>query len=636
MTCYLEKQLVTEVYILKLAYLLCLISIVSIIHYLFQEASKECGSVYVKLNRPEFLDATLPVNWLSHLGGNLVELAIVGGNLRHIPADAFTATCFYNLETLLLEDVAITTWHPKLLQGLLRLEKLIIKDCKIGRIHRNALNPFNDTLRHLVIQNSHYFNPENLTGSSDLTKLTDVNFSFNDFYGVLNVNSFSKLTSCKELSLTSSRITVIQEGTFDALESIEFINLNKNRLTTLSPQIFERIVRLRTGRITINLQDNKWNCTCEIEPLRELHQEGIVIMDPMCFSPKHLHGTTFSKVETFCNESTDVIDRIQSNFERRSKNSITVYTNRDCFTDTTLNTSILQYTSVSYYNCSNGRMRYLDSDALESITRNSRRFSTQLQPLYYLQDDNYSLVEIRLNSSNHCGLIWFQSSCPEEVYCIEKSPTQLRLYNVGTSDSYTLCTTHRSGLVNEDSCITFNPSTDLSIPTTMAKRRIYFLVGSIFGAGLIGAIFIYGLILKNPALLKGNKRILILKHTFADALVLPPNVLQRCDNIQGLPSKLNMMESNMLVVPRRPDMLTPPVLSRSNSTRSSKSGTPSYVSAIQPSDDQLMEWRLRQHFQPSPILSPMVATPDQISWIYECDPLYYSSSVSSENACERK
>ncbi|VVD01228.1 unnamed protein product [Leptidea sinapis] len=96
---------------------------------------------------------------------------------------------------------------------------------------------------------------------------------------------------------------------------------------------------------------------------------------------------------------------------------------------------------------------------------------------------------------------------------------------------------------------------------------------------------VYLLIHCNPSLLRWNKRILFVKHKEINALILPPEIPPRKQSNSDAEKENN----KIFYVPSNDENLTN--LKRSTSFHSTSSYDASYISAIEPTKEQLDKWR---------------------------------------------
>lgn len=151
----------------------------------------------------------------------------------------------------------------------------------------------------------------------------------------IRTGAFNGLKNLKRLHLNNNNLEMIREDTFSGLESLEYLQadynfissvdagafnklnklkvliLNDNLLLTLPNNIFRFVMlthldlrgnRLRTlpfagvlehigGIMEIQLDENPWNCTCELLPLKAwLDTIAVFVGDVVCETPFRLHG----------------------------------------------------------------------------------------------------------------------------------------------------------------------------------------------------------------------------------------------------------------------------------------------------------------------------------------------------------
>lgn len=600
------------------------------INSLLQEAEANCKRVVLTLNNPMFVNSSMPLNWLSNMRSNVQKLSIIGGNLRHIPPYAFMSPFAHNVKSLLLKDITLTTWLPETFIGLSNLQELFITTAELIEIHSSALLTIDDTLKSLYIKAKSIWNPSNVTGSANPVKLTTVDFSTNIFLDTLDEKSFSKLQNCKMLYLSFCQITSLGQGTLDRLENIEILFLDNNYIHQIPDGLFNSLLALPL-KPRINLQKNPWTCKCSNTDLRNLHNFGLLIVEPRCYHPEELRGLQFSEFEDYCTNNHSKNESIISDsdtyenkevYARREILNINASVTCNIEGRVNKNNSFFLISPLNKNRCLGNRI--VNYDLVESEANLFSRSSRWFKPIYYSQSQPYSIVEIASLGPSGYGLLWFRSSCPDEVYCVSTLPKVLRVYEINERAKYTFCP-YDNGTIVQKECVAY----DLSEPEpkfrTFRTYLLYIIIAFICLS--CGALFVYGLIRKNPVLLKGSKRVLFVKHKQVDALVLPPKVPLRHDlvNDDFMPSGNN---KNIFIVSSHLNNSTWN-FARLNSTRSTNS-VPSYISAIQPSEHQLEQWRISQHIDKTSTIRSTGSNISTISWIFEDDPVPYVQLESKE------
>ncbi|XP_008847322.1 SLIT and NTRK-like protein 6 [Nannospalax galili] len=127
----------------------------------------------------------------------------------------------------------------------------------------------------------------------------------------LNRGMFLGLHSLEYLYLEYNAVKEILPGTFNSMPKLKVLYLNNNLLQGLPPHIFSGVpltrVNLKTNQFThlpvsnvlddldlliqIDLEDNPWDCTCDLVGLQQWIQKlgkNTVTDDILCTSPSHL------------------------------------------------------------------------------------------------------------------------------------------------------------------------------------------------------------------------------------------------------------------------------------------------------------------------------------------------------------
>lgn len=551
-----------------------------------------------------FENNRIPHNWLASLRSNIHELSIIRGNLNHLPCSAFISQFTSFTKTLTLQELKIKTWTTNSLVGFSSLENLNVIDSRLHYFQANSLRAVDDTLKSLTITNSGRWDPANVTGARGFEKLHIVDFSNNDFHKILGEGSFVGLEHCKILFLNSCGIVGIGAGAFDHLKSIEVLYLNNNRLVTIPPGLFQTIVSLEYPKPRISLQDNLWHCSCMEDDLRQLVRKEIQLVETTCTYPEAMNGKTFTEFDDSCDNQIDDLtptpkQQLRYYYDVDSNLTYvhgTCQKTRSIESPTTFSASSRTFQIVTPKKCSLNKTKFIDISSLSPQPVNgniSNKNSSWLTFSYFFQTTMYNALQIGAAETHDYGLLWFQSDCPLEMYCMDSMPTSLRIFDIDQYSQFTFCPLRLStGDIEEDRCVAYSMDSPKATKSTQSvlKKWLLYLTLVLFCTSF-GAIVVYSLIRANPTLLKGSKRILFVKHKMVDALVLPTKVPLSHDTINDT---CNSNKNNIFTLHN--DSLIAPKFNTMKSIRSNKSGSPSYVSAFQPSKDQLAEWRISNHF----------------------------------------
>lgn len=584
------------------------------VYFFFQDAAqKYCKHVVLHLDNPMFVNNSLAPRFLPSLRSNVHELIINNGNLMRIPADAFMNQYLASLRLITFYNLAIRTWTTDSFVGLTRLLKFIMKDCILVNPPRDPLRAVDDTLITLSITNCEQWDPARITGATTFSSLIVVDFSSNSFGDVLGRSSFTGLQNCKALYLNSCKISAIGTGAFDSLKSIEILYLHNNYLIEISDNLFTNLFALVNPKPRINLQNNLWHCDCSDENLRELIRQDVLLTDPYCGNPDNFKHLTFSQFESHCAanepEPTKMVKpavphtpmQFNLEIERPDDSHGFVYVSSGtCYngnsTDFSYNNLIKMISPIYGNKCFSQDKRFNDLASIvyfrELELDTFDVDNSWIKFTYLIKTANYSMLQIGTVDTEDYGMVWYQSTCPNEIYCVSHVPQTLRIYNADPEASYIFCPIGlNAGRVNYNKCV-YHEVNEKSHNYGQQLKVLAYLSTALVCL-VCGALCVYAVILKYPSLLKGSKRILLVKHKKVDALVLPPKVPIRKETIKKPVPETIVKEDKIFVIPATHFI---PRNSNRRSMRSMKSNAPSYISALLPTEDQLAEWRIRHHF----------------------------------------
>lgn len=209
---------------------------------------------------------------------SLFALKIVNCPIRSLSRGAFDGLS--NLLILSLNNVKIFNFEANALKSLPRLIEFMMSDCVRQEISLN-----------------------NLFGTSKLTKLRKITVRNCNLKSTINALTFGKLRAVQDLVLTHNHIEQIDSMAFQSLfATLKTLHLNENQLKTLPKNIFHMP---STSNVMIYLDDNPWNCDCDLESLRLTMQRsrGASFSRIICASPPALASTALHLHETLCEES---------------------------------------------------------------------------------------------------------------------------------------------------------------------------------------------------------------------------------------------------------------------------------------------------------------------------------------------
>ncbi|XP_056456537.1 SLIT and NTRK-like protein 2 isoform X1 [Gadus chalcogrammus] len=134
---------------------------------------------------------------------------------------------------------------------------------------------------------------------------------------VIKEDTFAGLESLEYLQADYNYISAIEPGAFSKLNKLKVLILNDNLLLSLPTNVFRFVLlthldlrgnRLKTlpfagvlehigGIMEIQLEENPWNCTCDLIPLKSwLDTISVFVGDIVCETPFRLHGKDITQL----------------------------------------------------------------------------------------------------------------------------------------------------------------------------------------------------------------------------------------------------------------------------------------------------------------------------------------------------
>ncbi|XP_077286304.1 uncharacterized protein LOC143911326 [Arctopsyche grandis] len=244
----------------------------------------------------------LSQNWINTTSFRISQLEMISGEIDSIENNAFRGYAFEDLKTLQLQGMKIERLQEGTFEGLQSLTLLDLSRCEVNHINENALKAVAATLRMLFVNQMVLpFNSTNLTGTVTLPELVTILMTFNKMSNV-DVGSFTQIPNIKTLYLDDNKIEHIDCGNFEKMTLVNRLYLNDNLLTTLDPCVFGDGVINNLEPNSLHLWNNKWNCNCDLDWLKQLKIGEIIADDPKCASHSNL---PFENVN-FCEKETAV------------------------------------------------------------------------------------------------------------------------------------------------------------------------------------------------------------------------------------------------------------------------------------------------------------------------------------------
>ncbi|XP_020297958.1 leucine-rich repeat transmembrane protein FLRT3-like [Pseudomyrmex gracilis] len=568
--------------------------------YIESKYKNSCGlndGASLVFEKSTFPDNKLQKNWLkTKLAIN--KLTFINCSLTTLDEEAFASQIFQKTTKLHLWNNKISVLRKATFNHLPNLQEFFIEGNKLIEAERNLLNGVANSLESLSLQGVVGNNAvlRNITGANVLSKVTILSLRFNNiptvesslFFGVPYVNS---------LYLSNSHVMTVCANAFEPMsKTVLQITLDNNNIASLPKGLFNSIIR-HHPKFGLTIHDNPWHCDCDLKWLQDMitRYPDVIISKTMaiCSSPKKNADKSFLYAE-FCNETTDTTIGAD------------LTTCDEAEPTTAKSTSTTESTQIIHIKCNTVDQLLQLNYSHQLFVTNDLELPLRLVDFYATELDNGS-VKITLPNTRYVSLIWFNNdarlnvdSLRQSVRCISKVRSHYVLDNVEPQASYTICSSDN---------VKFSPLNCLGLTTRVVsssgswlskidtKVIIAVFVSSLIFVCLVSAVLMFITVRQHPAMLRGSKRVVIVKRRSPNAMILPKGISSETiesakkNTVSTISRNLNKIE---YVIPLPPSARNSLRRNSRTSEASVKSDGPSYISGVEPTLSQLNTWRLKR------------------------------------------
>lgn len=176
---------------------------------------------------------------------------------------------------------------------LLNLQKLYVSRCRLKAVDRYAFRGLNNLVELDLSHNSIPAVPA--AALESVPELRELRLNGNPIMRLPN-GAFARVPRLVRLDVSGCRVALLESTAFAGLEnSLEWLRLDGNQLRDLRPATVVSLARLHGVR----LDDNPWNCSCKLRPLREWMARRNVPYGapPVCKTPARLARSPWDELE---------------------------------------------------------------------------------------------------------------------------------------------------------------------------------------------------------------------------------------------------------------------------------------------------------------------------------------------------
>jgi len=509
-------------------------------------------------------------------------------------SDAVFSSLIYKRTTRLhLLNNNISALRRAIFRHLPNLQHLVIEGNLIRQAERNLLKDVAGTLQCLqfedVIEDERVL--RNITGADELRAVQVLSLRYNHV-PIIDSQLFSGVPNVASLYLGGSDVKTIHAGAFESISrSLKQLVLSDNAIASLPEGLFDRIIR-QNADFGLTIDNNPWHCDCGLEWMREMitRHPSVMKKNLTCVSPERNAGKTF--------ESADFCDNETSHDARTCTGETASRTVSDA-------SNVLPVTEAA--------MISVDCVLHHRQVRwnRMRRVSPTIQvPLPFAdfsaeQFNNGSVLVTVPDTASSLSLIWFANDARSSTVdlrnstrCVSQVRGSYLLRDLQPRTSYTICLRDN---------LSFSPLNCLGLTTRSSSKSngwfngfgeneiIAIFVGSLMLVCLASAVLMFVTVRRHPAMLRGSKRVIIVKRR--KVMVLPKGISNNAvsyANDNAVPTISQNLE-NEYVTPLPPARGSIRNNWRSCSRKSSEqSDGTSYISNIEPTLSRFNSWKLKR------------------------------------------
>ncbi|KAJ8910442.1 hypothetical protein NQ315_016987 [Exocentrus adspersus] len=471
-----------------------------------------------------FTNHTMNHGWLNGTSPDIQELTIHSPLLMEINEGAFSGKPFESLQTLVIADTRIKY-----------LRKYVFKDTKLqtfefrcnvaGNIYIefNALEYIANYLSTLQFNQciDDFVAVTNITGTGTamFNKLTSIDISYNTFTNIASY-AFVNTPQLISLYLISNNINCIDVKAFEGIgNSLQLLSLRSNKLRTLQEGVFDGFTR--GGQIDI--YGNPWDCDCDLAWFKEYYIRNI--------QRYFLNGSIPFICRTFKDYSE--VQFCPSTSKRPEMVTTTTTTNEiETMTPTKTSTVVIATTQSPedfiYLDCTD--ITTYPDISLEGLNRIYThkvqvRNGTIVYNFYQIEGTPDFEIKI-LNNVGSEYLLWINTKNSSDYGCVTNVQDTVILSNLHYGYTYTICLLKETAdTVTPFDCTALTVPLEWNNCPWLLNKHMPLVIGGLIGIILaiiiVTSTVMFYTIRQNPKLIRGNKRVVIVRNKSADALVMP-------------------------------------------------------------------------------------------------------------------
>ncbi|XP_076754273.1 uncharacterized protein LOC143425414 [Xylocopa sonorina] len=551
-------------------------------------------SVALSFDSCVFPGNTLRKDWL-RTSVSIEELTFSSCSLREIEDDAFLSSIYDQTRKVTMINNNLAALRASMFRHLNKLQGLVIQRNLIKSAEFNLLEPLASSLTSLELDEAIDDREvlRNITGTPDgLWNLQMLSLRGNSI-PVIDAQLFTGVSAVKSLYLDNSKVKTVSDDVLKPMiSSIVQMMLNDNNIASLPEGLANSLLNAVDyhANFKLGIHNNPWRCECDLKWMQDLIRShlSMLVQIPTCKTPQINAGMSFTTAE-FCYPTSSTVTVTTP---RHTKPDST----EPDKTTTPMPTTIKETVEVT---CTSAYDRLSTVGSRKLLSADTLPFQSRFPNFSISNVHDESLLVQLPDMDDGVTLFWFSNDdTNRSLSCVKNVNSSYLVRNIDPDTTYTICLLNdNEGTASPLNCLaaTTNPTYGARTWLTNSDKSLVFIACalSVILLLIVGGVLSFLTVMRHPKLLRGNKRVMVVKHRNVDAIVLPRGVDMN-DEKQGRENEApyeSKSQTDGYVVPLPPARKSLTPMSR-RSEMSLHSDEHSYVSEIEPTESQLDSWRL--------------------------------------------
>ncbi|XP_060528300.1 uncharacterized protein LOC132703192 [Cylas formicarius] len=486
------------------------------------------GEIKLTLVNVLFPNNTMRAGWLNSLDDDVFELIISTPNLSNLGENAFEGKPFTTSSRYLTLTILDSNIRSLKRSTFVASKIQVIQMQSISKRGITVENDvFGPTAIYLETLQFNYL----LDDIDALRNITAANTTLSSLRTLdIRYNTFTKLTDkmffsvpfLEQIVLCDSKITSVEVDAFAGLGSrLRQIDFTSNLLETLPNGLLKNINSIDNK---VWVDDNRWRCDCDLQWFKTY------LLARNNTNPLMCESVNFKDVD-FCPNSSTPVATATDSITTPTPDSHAEVTSTTIMDSDSIDYKFSQILCRSVNKYPFAELRSTNKIFLQEAAFKSRNID---YTLYHVQDSSTVVVTLQGIVKRNDFLIWTNTANLSDYGCVYEIDQDIYM-DLQYESTYTIC------LANNDTvdifALTNKECTALNIALEWGKRAwitnndmmyaIIVLVVSVLLGVVCASVIVYFVVRQHPELIKGNKRVILVKNKSAPEFLVMPDYTKR-------------------------------------------------------------------------------------------------------------